>query len=870
MKYSYLAGQEPGSAPIVVMVPDVRKADMVKVYCVDGGLPAEHTMALSVLRAPGKKKVPVDQMRQYLTEEVSPVLKDQGTQYVLVSDTPTFKELTGKTKVEGWEGYVLPSTYGDFNVIYIPNFAMKFYDPEGVSRKVEQAVDAVRAHSEGTYIPPGETIFHEAHYPTGGEIISWIKKLGEMKSDLTSDIEAFSLKFHRAGIGTISFSWEQGKGVAFPVDMLDEPNEEAGQFWQRKTNHAVRAALKALFIKMHKEGRKLIWHNISYDVSVLISSLFMKDILDTDGLLDGLNVMTTHWDCSMLMTYLATNSCAGNVLGLKPNSQEYSGNYAIEEIKDITKIPLDRLLRYNLVDTFSTWYVLNKNQPIMIADNQQHFYETIFKPAQVDIIQMQLTGMPVNMERAKEVNLELRTALDGHIQNIYASPVVKEFQDILDAQWVEMKNNTLKKKRVTLADVGVKVKFNPGSADQLVDLLYGFLKFPVLDTTDTGQPATGGKVLAKLVNHTSDQTIVALINELREFKLLTKIISSFMPAILDADQGPDGWHYLCGSFKLGGTISGRLSSSNPNMQNFPASSKYGKIIKSCFQAPPGWIFAGLDFSSLEDRISALTTRDPNKLKVYTDGYDGHSLRAYAYWGDQMPDIDPNSVDSINSIQFKYKPIRDKSKNPTFALTYQGTFATLMANYGFSEPFAKALEASYQALYKVSIDWVDAKLTQASKNGFVTLAFGLRLRTPKLKQVVYGNKRTPSSAAAEGRSAGNALGQSWCLLNDRACSEFMAQVRTSEYRLDIRPCAKIHDAQYYLIRDDLAAVTYTNVHLVKAVQWQDDSAIYHDEVKLGGELSVFYPTWKEEISIPNGLIDQDIFDYVGEQLQKRKT
>jgi DNA polymerase-1 len=280
------------------------------------------------------------------------------------------------------------------------------------------------------------------------------------------------------------------------------------------------------------------------------------------------------------------------------------------------------------------------------------------------------------------------------------------------------------------------------------------------------------------------------------------------------------------------------------------------------------LFCGLDFASLEDRISALTTRDPNKLKVYTDGYDGHSLRAFAYWGELMPDIDPNSVDSINSIQVKYKPIRDKSKNPTFALTYQGTYATLMANYGFSEEFAKALEASYQRLYQVSIDWVNKKLTQASKDGYVTLAFGLRLRTPKLEQVVYGNKRTPSSAAAEGRSAGNALGQSWCLLNDRACSEFMGKVRKSEFCLDIRPCSKIHDAQYYLIRDDLTAVTYTNKHLVTAVTWQDDPEIFHPEVKLGGELSVFYPSWKEEISIPNGLEGQDIYEFVNAEVAKR--
>lgn len=58
-----------------------------------------------------------------------------------------------------------------------------------------------------------------------------------------------------------------------------------------------------------------------------------------------------------------------------------------------------------------------------------------------------------------------------------------------------------------------------------------------------------------------------------------------------------------------------------------------------FEAPPGKLFIGLDFDSLEDKISALTTKDPNKLAVYTDSFDGHSLRAYTYFRDQMPDIE---------------------------------------------------------------------------------------------------------------------------------------------------------------------------------------------------------------------------------------
>ena len=89
----------------------------------------------------------------------------------------------------------------------------------------------------------------------------------------------------------------------------------------------------------------------------------------------------------------------------------------------------------------------------------------------------------------------------------------------------------------------------------------------------------------------------------------------------------------------------------------------------------------------------------------TDGYDGHSLRAFAYFGDSMPDIDSSSVESINSIQAVYKDFRQDSKAPTFALTYQGTYITLMTNCGFSLDKAKMVEAKYHDLYKVSDDWV---------------------------------------------------------------------------------------------------------------------------------------------------------------------
>lgn len=247
----------------------------------------------------------------------------------------------------------------------------------------------------------------------------------------------------------------------------------------------------------------------------------------------------------------------------------------------------------------------------------------------------------------------------------------------------------------------------------------------------------------------------------------------------------------------------------------------------------------------------------------TDGYDGHCLRAYSYFEDQMPDIDPTSVVSINSIADKYPTERQDSKAPTFALTYQGTVNTLKVKNGFSHEMALNIYNKYQELYAVSIEWIDKQLEEATQTGYVTVAFGLRVRTPLLKQVIRGTSKTPYEAEAEGRSAGNAMGQSWCTLNTRAGSEFMGKVRKSEHRLDIRPGAQIHDAQYFLIRDDLDAVVYTNKHLVEAVKWQDHPAIYHDKVKLGGKLGIFYPNWTKEIEIPNGATKEEILEVIAE-------
>lgn len=851
MSMRYITYNDTDKYPICILCKSLQDKPIYDTYIDPYGI--EDSTIVYNLHSTDKKFKAAD-IKDYLAE-LLPILCELRTEYIVCTDSEYFKILTKCKNAVSMYGYVTSCAIPKFehiNVVYVPNYQSLFYNPS-MMEKIVHGMLTLNLHRVGSYVEPGQNIIEYEAYPeTVEEISEWLDEL--VDKDLAIDIETYSLKHWSAGIGTISFAWNQHKGICFRVDLNRDEFEQAD----------IRLLLREFFIR---RTAKDIYHNIAFDAYILIYQLFMTDILDTRGMLYGMEVMLKNWECTKLISYLATNSCAGNKLGLKHQAQEFAGNYAVEEIHDITKIPESSLMKYNLVDSLSTWYVYNKNHLIMVQDDQLDIYQNIFQPAIHDIIQMQLTGLPMNMGAVLEGEEELQGDRIRAMTTMTSLPLVKKFVHSLNEKWVEFKNNTLKVKRVTIEDA--KEEFNPNSNPQLQSLLYDIMELPVLDYTDSKLPATGGKTLKKLINHTSNPEYQAFLKALIDFKAVDKIVSAFIPAFKEAPQGPDGWHYLFGNFNLGGTVSGRLSSNNPNLQNLPATgSKYKYVIKRMFSAPDGWLFVGLDFSSLEDRISALTTKDPNKLKVYTDGYDGHCLRAFYYFREMMPDIQ-ETVQSVNSIEKHpvYKDYRQKSKAPTFALTYQGTAVTLVNNCGFSLEEAKSIEARYHEMYTVSDEWVQSKLKLASKNGYVTAAFGLRVRTPLLSQTILGNSKTPHEAEAEGRTAGNALGQSWGLLNSRACSEFMRLVRNSQYKYDIRHCAQIHDANYYIIRNDSKLLEWMNEHLVKAVSWQEHPEIAHDEVKLGGDLSVFYPTWADEMVIPNGANESTIIKLAEEHINE---
>lgn len=672
MRQLFYSQQDLVTYPLVFLVPTIRKDEIQKEYLTPFGIPEDDVLVCDLHYSQTKKKTPAEEMKQFIKSELLPVLQDSQAKYLIVADSDYFKVLTKSAKTEANLGYMLDCVFGPWKVVYVPSYRAVFYDPEKVRAKIKQGMNALLDHVAGSYQAPGTDIIKYEEYPSGPtEIAAALEKLLAMNVDFTADIEAFDLKHHKAGIGSIALAWNKHEGIAFAVDYEPIDGATEAPYGRNVPNGPVRALLKDFFNRYLK---RMIWHNISFDVYVLIYQLYMKDLLDTEGLLEGIDVMLRCWDDTKLITYLATNSCAGNKLGLKDQSQEYSGNYAMndDDIKDITKIPLPKLLRYNLVDALSTWYVHEKHYQTMVDDQQLNVYQSLFKPATTDIIQMQLTGMPLNMQQVLKVENILTVVYDHALNTIRQCKLIQEYEYTRLERFTEAKNQEWKKKRMTVQEmltasqtseaIRKEITFNPNSGPQLQEILFDILEMPVIGLTDSKQPSVDRDTLEALVNHAKTPEVKEFLAAMLDYGAVNKILTSFIPAMKNAALGPDGWHYLFGNFNLGGTLSGRLSSSEPNLQNLPANVEValvaavlvllesmgagkfikkgklhlGKLIKSCFQAPPGWLFCGLDFASLEDRISALTTKDPNKLKVYTDGYDGHSLRAYAYFGSEMP------------------------------------------------------------------------------------------------------------------------------------------------------------------------------------------------------------------------------------------
>lgn len=572
-----------------------------------------------------KGKTSAALMKEYLVELLT-WLKAFDIKLLYVADATYFKHLTKISKVVQQTGYVLPckaKDYGPYSAIYGVNYRRLFTEPK-LTDVLTRSLTAVSNWKSGNYNKPGDQIIKAAYYPTSMEDIRASIQSLLSYTQLVIDIETTSLKFYEAELASIAFCYADGCGLAFTI----------GRDHTKEEQYQIQSWLKDFFTLY--EGNS-IYHNCNYDVKILVYRLFMQSEQDQKGLLRGLDWLTRRWDDTKIISYLATNTTTENSLSLKDLAQVYAGDYGALEDGSIVNVPTAELLEYNLKDTLATWWVYQTYYPLMQQDKQEELYKTLLLPTAKVIVQMELTGMPINPDTV-QVTCAALTTKEANLAAVIAQhPLIQSFTLVLRQQTSAKQHMKWKVKQEPLSYFDYVV-FNPNSDDQVRELLYPYLGLPVIDTTDSGLPSTAGDTLKKLRNHTSDPQVKALLQAFIDYLAVNKINSTFVPILQKAPLKADGRQYIHGSFNICGTKSGRMASSQPNMTNLPSGKTYGKAIKENFEAPKGKLMIGADFQSLEDMVAALITKDPNKLRVYEEGYDSHALRAYYYFKEQMPDI----------------------------------------------------------------------------------------------------------------------------------------------------------------------------------------------------------------------------------------
>jgi DNA polymerase-1 len=734
-----------------------------------------------------------------------------------ITNSHLFKSITKEKKVDTTYSNVFEAKVkeiGDRKVIYGVHPGNIFVSPL-FAENLRTSLQTLSAIHHGTYTKLLGKAQLNIEVIDSNAIHEALQKLYDLPA-ITCDIETYSLSHYKAGIATIAFGIDERTAIVTPVDTMPE------------TAKQVREELSKFFSTY--KG-KVIFHNACYDAKVLKYEF------------GEWSFENTH--CTKIISYLATNNAIDNKLALKSLAQEYLGNWGRDDLDDVSQIPINELLEYNAKDAIATWYVYNKFYPKMVNDNQEQLYLGLFQPSIETIVDIELAGFPMIPEQIQKVKEQLTKVLEENTDILNNSVLIQHFNEYLRLKAQTTRNSKLKTKQIPIEEFA-HITFNPNSDQQICTLLFDMFKLPVFSKTKTGNPSTKTSHLKILLQQDISEEHKQVISALIEISAVTILLDTFITAF-ERGRIVGERSYLHGSFNLTGTVSGRLSSSEPNMQNFPSKgTKYAKVIKKCFAAPEGWVLCGADFDSLEDKISALTTKDHNKCKVYLEGYDGHCLRAYAYFKDQMPDIDPTTAAGINKITDLYPHLRQASKTITFALTYQGTAHTLIKNCKLAPEDAYRIEKEYHTLYAVSDEWVANQLKTAASSGFVDVAFGLRLRTPLLARTVAGARHTPYQAQAEYRTAANALGQSYGMLNTRAATEFWQRVKKAGLQDSIKIISLIHDAIYLLVKADKDMLTWAKTNLLECMAWQELPELKHDQIKLTSTFNLFMPTWADEI------------------------
>ena len=276
--------------------------------------------------------------------------------------------------------------------------------------------------------------------------------------------------------------------------------------------------------------------------------------------------------------------------------------------------------------------------------------------------------------------------------------------------------------------------FNLNSTKQLQSILYDILKLPVLAKTPKGQPSTAESALQALA---FDYPLPAII---LEYRSLTKLVSTYIEALPRYIQPKTKRVHT--SYNQAVTATGRLSSSDPNLQNIPIRHEEGRLIRKAFIAPENHVLLAADYSQIELRIMAHLSEDEGLIKAFEADLDIHAATASEIFSTPLEAVTPEQ--------------RRHAKAINFGLIYGMSSFGLAKQLGVSREEARAYIKRYFERYPGVLNYMDTTREKAHQQGYVETLFGRRLYLPEInasnKMRQKAAERTAINAPMQGTAA----------------------------------------------------------------------------------------------------------------------
>lgn len=514
---------------------------------------------------------------------------------------------------------------------------------------------------------------------THKQLNHWLNKL-EQSQQFCIDTETTNLDVMQAELVGISLAVEEENASYIPLAHTDGSTQ--------LVKEEVLTALKPI---LENPAIGKIGQNIKYDYSVLKNyGITLKGI--------GYDTMLESYVLNSGAGIHDMDSLALKYLGYKTISYEDVAGKGAKQLR-FDQIPVVKAGIYAAEDADITLRLHHKLYP-MLDESLRNVLHDIEIPLLTVLADMEMHGVLID-------------------------PVI-----------LEKHGSRLKEQMKSLEQEAVQLAgkaFNLNSPKQLQEILFDEQKLPVVAKTPTGQPSTAESVLQELA---FDYRLPAVI---LEYRSLSKLVSTYIDA-LPKRINPKT-HRVHTSYNQAVAATGRLSSSDPNLQNIPIRSEEGRLIRTAFIAPEGSLIMAADYSQIELRIMAHLSQDDNLLRAFANGWDIHAATA--------SEIFQTNLDAVSKEQ------RRRAKAVNFGLIYGMSAFGLAKQIGVERQDAQHYIDTYFRRYPKVLEYMERTRKQAHQLGYVETLFGRRLYLPEINSRNLMRQKAAERTAINGPMQGTA-------------------------------------------------------------------------------------------------------------------